>query len=59
MAKKATEISVVLEDPQPKKHVVRYDSSEDDPAMSSVYISKKAFEALGSPAKVKITIEVA
>jgi hypothetical protein len=58
MAPKKT-VTVILSDPDEKKHVVRYNNADEDAALSSVYVNKKAVKALGDPAKVKITIEAA
>lgn len=53
-------VTVVMIDPQEKKHVTRYDAAdEDDPAMSTAYISKSALDELGNPESIKITIEAA
>jgi hypothetical protein len=50
-------VAVVLSDPQPKKHVVRYDCAADDAALSSIYVSKAAIEELGNPSSIKVMIE--
>jgi hypothetical protein len=52
-------VTVVLNDPQPKKSVVRFDCADDDAALSNVYIAKAAMEMLGNPDSVKVTIEAA
>lgn len=57
--KKSKSVQVVLSEPDEKKHVVRFNSDEDDAAMSSVYISKAAIKELGNPKSVRITIEAA
>lgn len=59
MAKSNAKVTVVLGQPQEKKHVVRFDATDDDAAMSSSYITKAAIKELGNPKKVKITIEAA
>lgn len=59
MAAAKKKVTVVLSDPQEKKHVTRYDSTDDDAALSSVYVSKSTIKTLGSPAKIKVTIEAA
>lgn len=53
------QVHVVLSNPQPKKHVVRMDATDDDAAMSNGYITKRALDELGNPDKVRITIEAA
>lgn len=52
-------LTVVMENPQEKKHVTRYDAVGDDPAMSSSYVNKAQLKTLGDPAKIKVTIEAA
>lgn len=49
-------IVVVFDQLEPKKHSLRFNSSEQEPAVSSIYVSRKAF--VGEvPTKIKITIE--
>lgn len=52
-------VTVILSDPDEKKHVTRFNNSDEDAAMSSVYISKAALKKIGNPSKVKLTIEAA
>lgn len=55
-------LTVILESPDEKKNVVRYDANEndDDPAVRSIYVNKKMLkDVLGNPAKIKVTIEAA
>lgn len=52
-------VTVTLESPQPKKHVVRYDSSADDAAIANAYITKVALAELGNPERVTVTITAA
>lgn len=60
MAKKASKsVTVELENPQPKKHVVRFDAADENAAISNVYITKVAMEKLGNPDSISITIEAA
>lgn len=57
---KSKSVSVVLENPQPKKSVTRYDIADgEEGAMSSAYIDKDALKELGDPDEVRITIEAA
>lgn len=56
---KITKVTTTLAKPSEKKHVVRYDSSDDDAALSSVYVSNAAIASLGNPKKIKVTIEAA
>jgi len=58
-APKKTTVTVELGNPQAKKHVVRYDATEDDAAMTSAYVSKSAVTQLGNPETIKITVEAA
>lgn len=59
MAPKPKAVTVTLSDPQEKKLVTRFNSSDDDAALSSVYVSKAALKTLGNPSKIKVTIEAA
>ena len=59
MPTKTATIEVVLGDPQPKKHVVRFDSDDDDAAIANVYLSKVALVELGAPERIRLTIEAA
>lgn len=61
MVKKANSkaVTVILSEPDEKKHVVKLSSDEDGAAMSSAYITKAAMKELGNPGSVKITIEAA
>lgn len=54
-----SKVSVILSAPVEKKHSVRYDAANGDenPAMTSAYISKDALAQLGNPPKIKVTIE--
>ena len=58
-AKAKPSVTVVLDTPQAKKQVVRYDNKQDGAALASVYVNKSALEKLGNPASIKITIEAA
>lgn len=49
--------TVELGDKSPKKHSVRFNAEGDDPATSSIYVSKTAIDELGDPERIKITIE--
>jgi hypothetical protein len=59
-SKTAKSFSVVLDTPQAKKSVVRYDHNggEDDPLMTAGYFDKDKIAALGDPAKIKVTVTV-
>jgi hypothetical protein len=52
-----TQVVVELGTPQPKKHSVRFDASDPDAALTSVYVSNAALAELGDPKKLKVTIE--
>lgn len=56
---KHKEVTVIMDDPAEKKSVVRFNNTDDDAAIASIYISKNAIKALGNPDSVKITIEAA
>lgn len=60
-AKKVETITVEMSEPQEKKHVTRYDeaSGRPDAALRSIYIDRQALANIGSPAKIKVTIEPA
>jgi len=55
----AKKITVVLGSPQQKKSVVRFDSDDDNAALRSVYVDKRALKELGDPSSISITIEAA
>jgi hypothetical protein len=56
MAGTVNELTVLMEDQTPKKHSVRFDARDEDAAMSSAYVTKKALAELGNPPKVEIVI---
>ena len=49
-------ITIIYDKAEPKKHSVRYNTSQAEPAVSSIYISRSA---LGGqiPLLIKVTIE--
>lgn len=49
-------ITVELNSPQQKKSVVRFDSSEDNAALRTVYLDNASYAKLGSPDSIKIVI---
>lgn len=51
--------SVVLETREPKKHSSRFVTEKERPGISNVYVSNWVWEKIGSPDKVKLTIEPA
>jgi hypothetical protein len=57
--KSSNKLVVELGEPQEKKMVTRYDSNEDDSALANVYVNKAALKTIGSPARIRITIEAA
>jgi len=60
VAKKNTKtVEVTLSERSEKKHVVRFDNGSEGAALSSIYLSKAADTALGSPESVTVTIESA
>jgi hypothetical protein len=60
MAKgKATKIEVIMHEPQAKKRVTRFDAEDPKAAMTSAYVEKEALASIGSPDKIKVTIEAA
>jgi hypothetical protein len=56
-AQKKVTVAVELKNPQPKKSVVRFDSTEEGAAITNAYISNEAVEKLGNPSAIRITIE--
>lgn len=52
-------IVAMLDTPQPKKHVTRYDASDAQQALDSLYVNTAALSKIGDPAKIKVTIEAA
>lgn len=42
-----------------KKHSVRFTTEEENVPVSNVYLSKSYWEKMGSPEKVKVTVEPA
>lgn len=50
---------MVLPNMEAKKHSVRFVTEEDNVPVSNVYLSKTYWEKLGSPDKVKVTVEPA
>lgn len=49
----------ILEDPKPKNKVTRYDCADVKAALGNAYVRNSVIEALGNPAKIKITVEAA
>lgn len=54
---KTPSVEVVLEVPVPKKHSVRFETETDGQAISNVYLATAAYNALGKPSAIKLTIE--
>lgn len=52
-------IKVTLGQKDAKKHVVKYSTSKDGVAVSSIYLDNKAVEKLGDPDEVILTITAA
>lgn len=57
--KKAKSVEVEFDIRSDKKHVVRFDSSDENAAVTSIYISKVAMQTLGDPQSLTVTIEAA
>ena len=49
--------TVIFDQPKSKKHSVRFDTSEPEPAVSSIYVSRSCFKDEAVPKKLKVTIE--
>jgi len=49
-------VTVTLDVRTPKKSVVRFDASDDNAALSSIYLANDADAKLGSPDSIKVTI---
>lgn len=52
-------IEVILDVPEPKKHSIRYQSATEGLPLSQVYVSKSALASIGTPSRIKVTIESA
>jgi hypothetical protein len=50
------QIVVTLSNPQEKKSVTRFDATDDDAALRTVYVDKAALAKLGNPDAIKVTI---
>jgi hypothetical protein len=48
---------VTLDTPSAKKSVIRFDGSDDEDALKTIYVGKEAIEGLGDPQTIKVTIE--
>jgi len=59
MAPKPKSVSVVLDTPQPKKSVTRFDNTDEGSALGNVYVRNAALAQIGNPDKIKVTIEAA
>lgn len=51
-------ITVTLEKRTPKKSVVRFDATEDNGVIASVYLDNAADDKLGNPDALKVTVGV-
>lgn len=58
-AAKSKQVVVVLPTMEAKKHSVRFTTEEENVPVSNVYLSKSYWEKMGSPEKVKVTVEPA
>ena len=52
-------VTVVMDTKSPKKRVVRFETDDENAAVSNVYVSNDAVKKLGDPDSIKITIEAA
>lgn len=52
----ARTVTVTLAERTPKKGSVRFDATENDSALRTVYLSNDADTKLGSPESIKVTI---
>lgn len=61
MAPKNPQLVVHLNNPQPKKRVVRYNAAteEDESVLQSAYVGREGLATLGDPSSIRITIEAA
>jgi hypothetical protein len=60
MAKSTSKsVSATLDTATPKKSVVRFDGSDNEDVLTTLYVSKTAIEKLGNPDGIKVTIEAA
>jgi hypothetical protein len=42
-----------------KKSVIRFDGSDDEDILKTIYVGRDAVESLGDPGAIKVTIEAA
>jgi hypothetical protein len=47
---------IIFDKPEGKKHSVRYDTTEDNPAIGTIYV-RREYLGTKAPKKLKITIE--
>lgn len=52
-------IELILDNQEPKKHSIKYTSDVEGLPLQSVYVKKSALAHIGSPSKIKVTIESA
>ena len=53
------EIKVVFTEKEDKKHSVRFNCKDANPAVSSIYVSRVALQQLGNPDKIEVVIKAA
>jgi len=59
MSEQVKQIVVLMGGKDPKKHSVRYNASEPNSIIDSIYIKNEGVAKLGNPSVIKITIESA
>lgn len=50
-------IEVTFDQREPKKHSVRFNCTDAQSPVASIYIANAGISKIGNPAKIKITIE--
>lgn len=55
----AKKVVATLDTKSPKKSVVRFDGSDNEDALTTIYVGKEAVSKLGDPDAIKVTIEAA
>jgi len=59
MATKKVSVEVILPDSDPKKSSIKFTTAARGVPITNLYLSNDAHAAIGSPEKIKVTIEPA
>ena len=49
--------TIIFDVPKAKKHSVRYDTTQSEAVIGSIYVLRTAFDGKEAPKKLKVTIE--